>query len=78
MDTVLLYLALAETNMFDCIRSEKKNDGEKMKKTDCRDSFWEDLRTSFIPRTCSSVHKKHNKRDLDCSKNNLDVRRCYV
>ena len=29
MDTVLLYLALAETNMFDCIRSEKKNDGEK-------------------------------------------------
>ena len=39
MDTDLLYLALAEENLSDCIRPEKKDDWEKLREKDCRDSI---------------------------------------
>ena len=39
MDTESLYLALAEENLYDCIRPEKKGDWEKLREKDCRDSF---------------------------------------
>ena len=39
MDTDSLSLALAEENLYDCIRPEKKDDGEKLRKNECRDSF---------------------------------------
>ena len=59
----MLYLALAEENLYDCIRPEKKHDWEKMRKNDCRDSFRADSKTNFFPRAWCSVHKKHNKRE---------------
>ena len=37
MDTDTLYLALAEENLYDCIRLEKKGDWEKLREKDCRD-----------------------------------------
>ena len=61
MDTNSLYLALAEENLHDCIRPEKKGDWEKLREKDCRGSFRADSKTNIFPRTCCSVHKKHDK-----------------
>ena len=33
-----------------------------MRENDCRDSF-EDAKSNFFPRTCNSIHKKHDKRE---------------
>ena len=71
MDTDLLFLALAEENLYDCFRQEKKDDYEKMRKNDCRDSCRADSKTNFFPRTFCSVHKKHNKREPGLFKEEL-------
>ena len=63
MDMDSLYLALAEENLYNCIRPEKKGDWEKLREKDCIDSFRADSKTNFFPRTCCSVHKKHDKRE---------------
>ena len=34
-----------------------------MRKIDCRESFKADAKSNSFPRTCCSVHKKHNKRE---------------
>ena len=51
MDTDLLYLALAEENLNDCIKPDKRAAWEKMCENDCRDSFQADAKTNFFPRT---------------------------
>ena len=52
MDTDLLYFALAEENLYDCIRPEKKGDKEKLREKDWRDSIRADSKTIFFQRTC--------------------------
>ena len=69
MDTNSLFLALAEENLYDCIRPEKKGDWEKLRENDCRDSFRADSKTIFF----STINES-----LVCSKKNLGVRSCYV
>ena len=71
MDTDLLFLALAEENLYDCFRPEKKDDCEKMRKNDSRDSCRADSKTIFFPRTFCIVHKKHNKREPGLFKEEL-------
>ena len=56
-DTDLLYLGFAEGNLYDCIRSKKKTDREKLIEIDYRDSFRADSKANFFQRTCCSVHK---------------------
>ena len=63
MDTDSLYLALAEENLYDCIQPDKRVAWEKMRESDCRDSFKADAKSNFFPRTCYSIHKKHDKRE---------------
>ena len=63
MDTDSLYLALAEENLYDCIKPDKRAAWEKMRENDCRDSFKADAKSNFYPRTCCSTHKKHDKRE---------------
>ena len=63
MDTDSLYLALAEENLYDCIEPDKRAAWEKMRKSDCRDSFKADAKSNFFPRTCCSNHEKHDKRE---------------
>ena len=63
MDTDSLYLALAEENLYDCIQPDKRAAWEKMRESDCRDSFKADAKSNFFPRTCCSIHKKHDKRE---------------
>ena len=63
MDTDSLYLALAEENLYDCIQPDKRAAWEKMRESDCRDSFKADAKSNFFPRTCCSIHEKHDKRE---------------
>ena len=63
MDTDSLYLALAEKELIDCIRPERKAEWEKLRSTDCDDSFTADASGNFFPRACCAKHKKHDKRE---------------
>ena len=63
MDPDSLYLALAEENLYDCIKPDKRVAWEKLRKNDCRDSFMADAKSNFFPRTCCSTLKKHDKRE---------------
>ena len=63
MDPDSLYLALAEENLYDCIQPDKRAAWEKMRESDCRDSFKADAKSNFFPRRCCSIHKKHDKRE---------------
>ena len=76
MDTDSLYLALAEENLYDCIKPDKRAAWEKMRENDCIDSFKADAKSNFFPRTCCSTHKKHDKRESGLFKE--DVQKCYV
>ena len=71
MDTDSLYLALAEENLYDCIQPDKRAAWEKMRESDCRDSFKADAKSNFFPRTCCSIHKKHDKREPGLFKEEL-------
>ena len=68
MDTDSLYLTLAEENLYDCIKPDKRAAWEKMRENDCRDSFKADAKSNFFPRTCCSTHKKHDKREPELFK----------
>ena len=52
MDTNSLYLALAQENLYDCIRPDKKEEWETLREKDCDDSFRADASHKFFPRTC--------------------------
>ena len=78
MDTDSRYLALAEENLYDCIKPDKRAAWEKMRESDCRDSFKADAKSNLFPRTCCSTHLKHDKREPGLLKKNLDVQKCYV
>ena len=58
-DTDLLYLALAEKELEDCIRPDMRAEWQN----DCVDSFTADAVTNFFPRTCCVKHKQHDKRE---------------
>ena len=59
MDTGLLYLALAEKELSDCMRSEKRRVWELLRSNDCKDSFAAaDACNNFYPWTCCGKHKK--------------------
>ena len=57
METDLLYLGLAEGNLYDCLRSKKKTVRENLREIDCTGSFRADSKTNLFRRTCCSVHK---------------------
>ena len=78
MDTDSLFLALAEENLHDCIRPEKKGDWEKLREKDCRDSFRADSETNFFHEHAVAFTRSKVNESLVCSKKNLGVRRCYV
>ena len=63
MDTDSLYLALAEEELYDCIRPDKKREWIDFRSSDCADDFKANATTNFFPRTCCTKHKKHDKRE---------------
>ena len=62
-DTNSLYLALAEKELYECIRSEKRQEWELLRSKECNDSFTADACSKFFLRTCYAKHKKHDKRE---------------
>ena len=63
MDTDSLYLALAEEELYDCIRPDKKREWIDLGSSECSDDFIANATTSFFPRTCCTKHMKHDKRE---------------
>ena len=56
-DTVSMYLALSETELYDCIREQL------MRTEDCKNDFTATAATDLFPRTCCAKQKKHDKRE---------------
>ena len=63
MDTDSLYLALAEKELVDCIRTEMKAEWEQLRSKDFTDSFTAAAVGNFFPRMCCDKHKKQEKRE---------------
>ena len=63
MDTDLLYLALAEKELEDCMRTEMRKEWQRLRSTDCVNNFTADAVADFFPRTCCVKHKQHDKRE---------------
>ena len=63
MDTVSLYLVLAEENLEDCILPESKSQWLQIHRNDCKDTFFADAKKNFFPHICFAVHKNHDKRE---------------
>ena len=63
MDTESLYLALFQKELNDSIREESKVECDFMRTEDRKDNFTANETTNFFPRTCSTEHKKHDKRE---------------
>ena len=63
MDTDLLYLALAEKELEDCIRPEVRVEWQMLRSNDCVDSFTADAVANFFPRICCVKHKQHDKKE---------------
>ena len=63
LDTALLYPALAEKEMEDCINPEIRAEWQKLESDDCVDSFSADDVANFLPRTCCVKYKQHDKRE---------------
>ena len=58
MDTDLLYLALAEKELEDCIRPEMRAEWQRLRSKDCVNSFTADAVANFFPRKCCVKHKQ--------------------
>ena len=63
MDTDSLYLALSEEDLEDVILPKKRAEWDQLRFNDCTDNFTANAADNFFPRTCCSVHKKHDKRE---------------
>ena len=49
--------------MEDAILREKRAEWDQIRSEDCTDNFTANATDIFFPRTCSNVHKKHDKRE---------------
>ena len=78
MDTDSLNLVLAEKELEDCIRPERKTEWERLRSEHCSNSFTADEVAYFFPRRRCNKRKKHDNRDTGLFKSNSDAQRCYV
>ena len=58
-----LHLALAEEDLYDCIRPEMREQWEALRNPDCTNCFPADATRNFFDRTCCAEHKKHDKKE---------------
>ena len=63
MDSDSLYLAVAERELYNSVRSEKKQKLELSRSKDCSDLFTADASSNSSPRTCCAKLKKQDKRE---------------
>ena len=77
MDTDSLYLALAETNLYDCIQEDKKEVWEFLRSEDCNDNFVADYSGNFFPRAVKST-RNTTRENRVFSRRNSGVQKCCV
>ena len=63
MDTDSLFLALAEKELEDCMRPERRVEWQRLQSNDCVDNFTNDAVEIFFHRACCVKHKQHDKRE---------------
>ena len=63
MDTDLLYLALAEKELEDCIRPDMRAETQRLRSNYCVDSFTAGSVVNFFSRTYCVKHKQHDIRE---------------
>ena len=63
VDTDSLSLTLSDKELYDCIGEVSKVDWELLRTKDCKNDFTAKATTTFFPKTCSTKHKKHDKRE---------------
>ena len=78
MDTDSLYLALAEKELTDCIRSEMKAECENMRSTDCDGSFAADASGNFFPEFVVRNTENMTGENRVSSEKNSSARKCCV
>ena len=79
IDTDSLYLALAEKELEDCVKSEMTTEWQKWRSNNCVVGFTADAVANFFPRTCCVKHTQNMTREnLAYLKNGSDGRRRYV
>ena len=79
MDTVSVYLALAEKEMEDFNRPKMKAEWECLWPKDCTNSFTADAVAKFFLQNYNDKPKKNvTGQSLDSSKSNSDAQRCHV
>ena len=77
MDTDSMYSTLAETELYDCIRSDKSQEWEHLCSKDCNDSFTADACRNFFPRTCCAKLRKHDRREHRLFKEEFRCTECF-
>ena len=78
MDTDSLYLALAEKELYDCIRPDKKREWIDIRSSDCADDFIANATTNFFPVLAAQNTKNMTSANLDSSRKNFVARKCCV
>ena len=73
-----LYLVLAEKELFDCIRSEKKQEWELLRSKDYNNWFTTEACSDFFPARYVLNTENMVKENLVCSRKNLDAPNYYV
>ena len=63
MDTDSLYLALSDEILEDVNLPEKRAEWEQLRSKDSTDNFAANATDTSFPRTCFTVHKKHDERE---------------
>ena len=77
MVTDSLYLALAEKDLYDCLRKEKKQEWEMLCSQHCIESVNADAWRNFYPERVVLKTKNMMKGSLGCSRKNFDsLKRC--
>ena len=63
LDNDSLYLVLADAELKDCIRPERKAEWKQLPSNDCTVCSITDAVGNFFLRMCCEKHKKHDKRE---------------
>ena len=63
IDTVSLYLALAENNVLDGMKQDKAEEWSNSRNEDCIDNFEAYSSGIFFPRTCCTTHAELDERE---------------
>ena len=61
MGTDLLYLAMSEHDLYDCIRPALKKGRNPLRSADCTGEASANSTTNYFRRTCCVKYEKHNR-----------------